>query len=241
MTMYRTQIEFQPVSGLPEDVTVNTWHFEDAGDTDTETAGHAINGVMAAAYFTDTGALGNNLGEFISSSISRTNKPKLKTYAVDKATGLAISEPIEDLPAAFSAPIGAGPLPREIALCLSFHGDLTGLAEEVADTADAGLERDRPASRKRGRVYIGPLSQAALTAGTDSRPGAGIMAVSLRVGAYLLSGPAPLVTNELVPVVYSRKLRTTADITGFWVDNEWDTQRRRGLRRTTRSTVGTGL
>lgn len=238
MSVYRTQVEFQPVSGLPEDVCVNTWHFEDSGDTGVVTAAAALNGVMASAYTRIDPDVGNSVAEMISSSISRANKPKVATYEIDPLTGLAISDRFEDTFAGFAAPIGAGPMPREIGLCLSMSANAGDWPEETADGVDAGAERDRPASRHRGRVYIGPLSQAALTAGTDSRPGNAVLQAILAMGEYLMSNPAPLVDNELVPVVYSRQSRVTHTVTGYWIDNEWDVQRRRGLRRTTRLTLG---
>jgi hypothetical protein len=241
MTLYRTQVELQPVSGVPEDVVVNTWHFQDNDVEAPMLVAHDINGVIASAYTRVDPLVGNSMAEMISSSISRVNPPKVKTYVIDPDTGNALTEPFEDTFAGFPNPLGAGPLPREVAFCLSYHGYLVGQAEEVADGPDAGVARDRPAARHRGRIYLGPLSQAALTAGTESRPGNAVQVIALAMATYLLTPPAPLYDNGCEWVVYSRKNAFAYPVTGAWVDNEWDTQRRRGLRRTVRQVTGTGL
>jgi len=103
---------------------------------------------------------------------------------------------------------------RELAVCLSFFS-----------------ERNRP--RQRGRLYIPmPLFTGAATAGV--RPAA----------AYLTK------VADLVPIftalggtdvdwcVYSPTDNMARTVTDWWVDNEWDIMRSRGLRSTDR-TVGT--
>jgi hypothetical protein len=104
-------------------------------------------------------------------------------------------------------------VPREICLCLSFYA-----------------ERNRP--RYRGRLYI-PC--AAFGAAMALRP----------------SAPNRTKVGDLVPifaglggvdvdwVVFSRTDNTARKVTNWWVDDEWDIQRRRGMRPTTRLEGGT--
>ena len=102
--------------------------------------------------------------------------------------------------------------PRELALCLSYYSTY-----------------NRPTYR--GRLYI---PHALIGLATGSRPSSqqrdncGIWATTL--GKNL---PA---THAWV--IYSRKRGTMDGVSNWWVDDEWDVVRKRGLRSTTR-TVGT--
>lgn len=111
----------------------------------------------------------------------------------------------------------ASPGMREAAICLSFYA-----------------ERNLP--RQRGRIYCGPLNGA--ITGQD-RPGSTPIANVLALGSAL-SG---LGGADVDWVVYSPTLSGAAGehvykrVTNVWVDNEFDVQRRRGLRSTTRDTA----
>jgi len=100
--------------------------------------------------------------------------------------------------------------PREIALCLSFYS-----------------QRNRP--RQRGRLYI-PGAAFGMTTGL--RPSAGNMTKVLALGPIFadLGGP------DVDWVVFSRVSNDAFPVTNYYVDDEWDIQRRRGLRPTTRQT-----
>jgi len=111
--------------------------------------------------------------------------------------------------------------PREVALCLSYYA-----------------EQNVP--RRRGRLYIGPFTDAAM----EIRPPAGnaIGAVASLAPALAAVGGADVdwclysPTND-VATAGATKLRT---ITNWWVDNEWDTVRSRGRRATSRISGVTG-
>jgi hypothetical protein len=97
--------------------------------------------------------------------------------------------------------------PRDVALCLSFY---------------AG--RNLP--RTRGRLYIGPWGQSHM----QRRVPAATMQqlVTLATGIGNLGG---------VDVDWQQHSPTTgaaAKVTNFWVDNEWDTVRSRGLKASSR-------
>lgn len=102
-------------------------------------------------------------------------------------------------------------LPRELACCLSFY---------------AGQN----VPRRRGRLFL---------------------PISLVTGAAVTLRPSTAVrtkVSELVPilaglggvdvdwVVYSQRDHAAHKVTNWWVDDEWDVQRSRGLRATTRLT-----
>lgn len=106
------------------------------------------------------------------------------------------------------------PHPREVALCLSFYS-----------------ERNIP--RQRGRLYI-PAAFVEGAGALGVRPGGGARAAA---GSF-----APIFEDlggvDVDWVVYSRVDDTARPVTNWWVDDEWDTVRSRGLRPTTR-TAGT--
>lgn len=113
-----------------------------------------------------------------------------------------------------SSPTGSA-LPTEVALCLSFQ------ATKVSGA---------PQSRRRNRVYIGPFDTTAC--GNDGRP------VSALVTALADWGEAIQAAAELATwdwAIYSTYNPTTGIIVANgWVDNEFDTQRRRGRESTSR-------
>jgi hypothetical protein len=100
------------------------------------------------------------------------------------------------------------PGPREVALCLSYYATL-----------------NQP--RRRGRMYLGPwpASQMAERPGTTPTGACGTIAQGLAA----LGGP----TTQWVQ--YSPTTGEFHNVTNFFIDNEWDTQRSRGLRATSRA------
>lgn len=106
--------------------------------------------------------------------------------------------------------------PRELALCLSYYAD-------------------RNAPRHRGRLYL-PLG--ALTTGTamGARPTAPIMQKAGDLAPVL----AGLGGVDVDWVIHSKVDHQTRKIAHWWVDDEWDIVRKRGLRGTTRTSGSTG-
>jgi hypothetical protein len=104
------------------------------------------------------------------------------------------------------------PMLREAALCLSFY---------------AGINTPR----RRGRLYF-PLATIGGGASIPIRPPAG-----LRDGMATYANLFQNLGGTNVDwCVYSRRENAAHSVTNWWVDDEWDIQRRRGLRPTTRST-----
>lgn len=113
-------------------------------------------------------------------------------------------------------------LPPEVALVLSYRS-----------LYRSGV----PKGRCRGRVYLGPIATAAISSG---RPTSALtVAVKNAAGAMLTSSQA---STDTVWRVHSELEPDDSDqnVVGGWVDNEWDTQRRRSLILTTRDTFGAG-
>ncbi len=113
-----------------------------------------------------------------------------------------------------SVPTGA-PAPTEVSICASFQGD------RVSGTAQA---------RRRGRIYVGPLKASLI--GTDGRPTSGALSqISAQTEDFY---DDCLAMAESDWGVYSRVGAIFTPITNGWVDNEFDTQRRRGRVATSR-------
>jgi hypothetical protein len=90
---------------------------------------------------------------------------------------------------------------------------------------------DRNLPRKRGRLYIGPFGK--VYAG-DERPSSSVIA-RLAALAGAISGLGGI---NMQWVQHSPTTGAYSTVTDWWVDNEWDHVRSRGLKGTTR-TAGT--
>lgn len=115
---------------------------------------------------------------------------------------------------------GASPLvstvPREVSLCLSFY----------ADTNTA---------RRRGRLYL-PATWVKKNSGSSSlgaKPTGADQASAGTNFVMQLAGAGGLVTDWCV---WSGASHDAHTVTNWWVDDEWDTQRRRGLKPSSRLT-----
>lgn len=101
-------------------------------------------------------------------------------------------------------------LPRELALCFSIY---------------AG----RNVPRYRGRIYVPmPILGGSLNVRPTSAQKTDCAAFGKALGSALPGGTSL--------VVFSRKDQTARPATNYWVDDEWDVVRSRGLRGVTRDT-----
>lgn len=216
-TLLRVVARLPRVTGTPEDAITNTWYFDgDDSDEDQEWYWSAATDLLVDFYEGfDTylsGALSGAL--FLTVYDMRDAEPRVPKFT--QSTTLTVSA-------------GAW-LPAEVALCLSFQ------AAAVSGT---------PQARRRGRVFLGPLSQDAIEAsGGDIRPtqamreGIANLAGTLKAGRSL-----PLAAGSLRWAVYSPTLDAGGsvddafnDVSSGWIDNAFDTQRRRGAAPTARTT-----
>lgn len=123
--------------------------------------------------------------------------------------------PLFDLNVDTGEPKGTVVMPPEVALCISYAND-----SEVAV----------PRGRRRGRIYIGGVSNP----GGQGRPSeSGIMQTCITA----FTGYVNSIYGGLgSPVVWSPTAGQGFPIERIWVDNEYDTQRRRGGKPTSRLT-----
>lgn len=206
MSRFFTQTVMQGITGLPEDVYVNTMAFE----SNSMIPGEAEVATMIEAIT----ALYDELGTIISDDVN--DDPVLKIYNIDDVEPRV---PLVEaqITAGFSG--GTVPLPSEVAVCLSYRG---------------GLVSGAPASRRRGRIYVGPLGVNCL--GITGRPD-GVVATALQDAVEAFR--AVLDPEPINHAVWSRAGDNLYDVVQYWTDDAFDTQRRRGLSPTTKTVLFT--
>lgn len=218
--LMRAQVTIPMDSGVPEDSVVNTFYFD--GD-DFPGAGDDFyhEGVMSllTAFYHDIDA---NL-------FARTVGSEATVRIYDMRDAMPrIPELVDTIGL---EPSAGDPLPSEVALCCSFA---------------AAMESGVPAARRRGRVYLGPINDTQVAVvGSHLRPASDLLAVVASAAGDMQNGyntGAPA-DSSIRWAIYSPKTDSVAsiddafnDVVGGWVDNEFDTQRRRGPAATSRTT-----
>lgn len=232
MATYRIVNTFHATSGIVEDDCQNVIHFQTSEGAHTNQVGSALNGHVAAAY--ESSVPGPfNVSFYISAEISRVVLPTVKAYSTSGGSPIAT-----DTWAIFSPAAGGISLPSEVACCLSMNADLTNVPEEAPDDPDADIAPERPASRRRGRLYIGPLQAQANDGATPARPSAEFQTHLRNFGNKLANPTNPILTAvaaELVVKSASGFAGASFPVIRVSTDNAWDTQRRRGRRATNRT------
>lgn len=211
MGFYRVMFIGHGPSGLPEDHVVNTFHFA------TTDGGMDLNDCMLAVrdFYTvpaTSPAVANPVGAYLSPWVQRA--AELRGYVMTETPPRTPTF----LDITLAAPVTPSGLPEEVALCISYHG-----------TPPPAIT-----PRKRGRIYIGPLCTAATQNATDtdpSRPGANFVGVLVNRSEALVNAAVGWAVHSTVDDEYTF-------ITEGYIDNAFDTQRRRGPGATARTTFG---
>lgn len=224
--LFTAQVSLERDMGLPEDAVVNTMHFEGdegLGLTDDETWDDLKDGLINRIV-----TFYQSIGTTFSSILSGNGVVKLYNPRDPSLPG-APRIPRDSLGFTFTPSTGAS-LPAEVALCLSYSG-----------AAESGVNM----RRRRGRIFLGPISASSISSGTaplnDARPSLalrnGILA-NFDVMATGVSGAARLAvysptgdpTNANVDASWT-------DVTIAWIDDAWDTIRKRGAAPSSRVSV----
>lgn len=218
--LWRVQVTIPMDTAIPQDAVTNTFYFDDDDDplwSAEQTFGRIVDRLDAfyAAFSVDLFpvVVGN--------------------VATVRAYDMAAPEPrVQVDQGTFPIATGAsGPLPSEVALCASFSADLAS--------------GDNP-KRRRGRLYLGPVAESAVSVINGySRPQLSLRE-SIRDAMDALATPDP---HDVDPgwflnwAVYSPTTHAAStvgeafnDVRSGWVDDAWDTQRRRGVAPTARVT-----
>lgn len=224
-SIIRCQVSLDRKSGLAEDLVVNTFHFDgDVPDwTDpthpwTSNENSLLPGLMNRLQTFYAG-----IAPHLSHRLSGTGV--IKVYSMHEPEPRV---PKHEEPITFT-PSGTA-LPGEVALCLSFRG---------ANASGVNM------ARRRGRVYLGPLGTNVIGAAgaTDAgiRPSQTVIDDILAQAAAMATGTS----GAYRLAIYSPRTHTasldldqaTEDAVELWIDNAFDTQRRRGAAPTGRTTA----
>ena len=209
MPVVRAQVIIASDNALPEDVCVNVFHFEGPGDFQLPALQDDILNRLRS-FYNDAGDGGGNVASMLGSTV-KPDSCRIKLYEL---VGPPPHPPIRDEPLNLAGS-GTAQLPREVALVLSFQGN------RVAGVVQA---------RRRGRVFIGPLTTSILDDANDARPTLARRSDLKSAGARLMAAN----TSAARWVVRSTVGAGTTVIENGWVDNAFDTQRRRGSKPTSR-------
>ena len=205
--LHAFQWAWQGVSGLAEDQFVNTWHFQREGllGPDYEN----VEDMLVDFWTGDTLSESNPLNDFLTTNqINGTYT--LKVYDLEEEKPRA---PVYENTGEITLS-NSDSLPTECAAVLSFQ---------------ATVESGENQKRRRNRVYLGPF---AVTANDDGMLLNGFVERLLFQGRLLLNASQD--SDSWRWVVYSPTDDNAEPVWSGWVDNAWDTQRRRGLRKTAR-------
>lgn len=208
------QVNFHAVSGLPEDTVVNTLYFQAQGADGAEDVAPDVIADIETAFTGDHGAAaGGPVWQHMSTALS--GLVTVKCYVMSDAEP-RVPTAIGELD--FTAgDLGTSQLPREVAMCLSFHANYTSGGN---------------AARRRGRIYVGPLGSTSNILDTATGgPAASIITALKDMGVWLRDS----LTANAVWCVNSDADSTLRPVTEGWVDNAFDTQRRRGQAATART------
>lgn len=212
---YLLQVAIPYFTRLPNDVVVNTFHFDWAGGgAPTLTNFNTLLSDINAFYSTIFPATGGNLinGSLVVTATSfklfnlTDPEPRVPTFSTTATLG-AQTDPL------YSTPL-------EVALCLSYYA-----------TPISGVNQ----ASRRGRLYIGPFGDLLSISGSPTAFTAPSTATITAFTTAAHNLKTSTTADSWIWVVYSRKLNSSAAIVGGWVDNAWDTQRRRGNAPTVRS------
>nr|CRY96766.1 hypothetical protein [uncultured prokaryote] len=215
MALYLFTVSFESATELPADQIVNTWHFEGSG-SDYDNVGDMLKDFYDSVPTGETRAI----SEYMSSN-SITGNYVIKAY--DTTDPKPRVPQWEDTGTLIEVSAGAA-LPSECAVCFSYSA--------------AGLSGTSPA-RRRGRVFIGGLGTfAAESVAGSARPKVEMQDVMAASGRDLIQASNASVSWEWRQ--YSPTSDASALVTGGWVDNAFDTQRRRGPDATTRTSFTGG-
>lgn len=200
------QVSLAAVTGIARDASVNTFAFADVDDElDTVNMLEAIQSFYNDVPATHPAAVSG----YFSNTLSRDIPPVAKVWTIVPGP---LGEPNLTVNLDLIAASENGDdLPQEVAACLSFG---------------AGVESGVLPRHRKGRIYLGPLNLSTMNQGI----GGGQPEVSETFARVCVDSAAATLGNlPLGPhAVWSRVGGLVTPTTYYKMDQEFDTQRRRG-------------
>jgi hypothetical protein len=223
------QVNLPYKSGVPKDTSINTFHIHSAVDYD-EAVGLALIEKVSDFYGNLGGSqnaiLDTYLSKFIDGPHCRIDLSEISGWD----TGAPVWNPIGSVPMPLTITGAGTDMPLEVASCLSYSGVL-GLPPYTGPFPKA--------ARRRGRIYFGPLNSGAYD--FDTGNGRPVVSENFRnnlssAAVVLAQGINTLDAGNQRWCVWSRTGSHAIAIDRGYVNNDFDTQRRRGSGETARST-----
>lgn len=222
-------IVFPYRSHLPRDVAVNTLFLLAVDGTSIDDMATSLAVTINRMYNVGSAGATDPLGAYMSNVIDR-DLCHVALYDPLLPKG---SRPPHTHAFGVAAATDAGDMPLEVALCVTMVG-----ANPTVSGGD-----DIIIKRRRGRNFIGPFN--AVVMGSDGAGGVGRPSSQLQ--ADLVAAYNDLLASQILGAggqgvaIFSPTAGDATIVGSGWVDNEWDTQRRRGVDPTVRTdlTVGT--
>lgn len=206
MPIIRAQVSLESTSGIPADVATNTYHFDAASGGTGPVATNMLD-LLEDLYVGVEGTPG-----LIStmSTLAASGDGQIRLYNLDDPEPRApyASRDISGTPSSTDT------LPTEVALCVSFRGPSAS---------------GEPAARRRGRIYV-PWPR--IGANDGGRPSEDY--IDDVEAAFVLFATAADASISVDWVIWSPTADEAYGIVGGFIDNAWDTQRRRGRSATGR-------
>lgn len=220
--LMRAQVTIPLDSGIPEDAIVNTFHF----DGDDALGLQSVDSYYDAVMTLLTGFYQAIDGEVFPSSVADEAVVRIYDLADPEQRIVRRQDTIP------LTNIAADPMPNEVALCMS-----------IAAAPAAGVNPQR----RRGRIFLGPIANTKVVViGGQARP-------QLAMREAVAAAAATMAEGELLNIGDPERVRwaiyspTTDeggatlgdsffDVVSGWIDDAWDTQRRRGAAPTARVT-----
>jgi hypothetical protein len=221
-TVLRAQVHLPRATLIPEDESINVWHFL--------TVGAATPADAATALTTDLGVFYGAIDVYLAGYLS--TPATLKIYDLSDVEPRV---PISTSTFALTPGTGDG-YPAEVAICLSYRAEL--------------LSGTNPA-RRRGRLYLGPLDEdIGVVVTGDMEVGSSVRTAICTAAKNLVIAGATHDARWVVlsptdlgapPWTGAALVASSADVVAGYVDNAFDTMRSRGKKATTRTVFSSVL
>lgn len=197
---------------------VNTWYFEDEGGPRTVDLVADDIEEWLNVFYTSVNAPATKTVTQLMSPVCDVSNATIRVYDLGEAAPRTPT--IRGL--AMTTPQSSSALPNEVAACLSFHS-------ATPTTGGGTLNK-----RKRGRVYLGPFGTGALASWTAG-DGDAFLHADLIAAVKNSIIAADALTSDVEWQQYSRASNDFEPVTQCFIDNRFDTQRRRGFAPSSRT------
>jgi hypothetical protein len=239
MSRHKTVTILEKVSGDAADAVQMGFHWNFPG---TASEADKIALMSEIHYFFNQEPSGHNdtVGGYIAHSVSRSSGDMhTEIYDIPVSAG-PLGSPVAGLSDTL---VAGGPgslnLPEEVAVALSFRAEYGSLVENLPTGGSGPTGKKHPRARRRNRTFIGPLNTFVLDGVAGSTNPQRVITAFRQVlvdaaAEFLAAGAAGLGFSWST---FSQVEWAMYDVSQIWVDDAFDTQRRRGVAPISRTSL----